>query len=102
MVVVITMPTPMIMVTPVAAVVVLVVPMSFVYLPTFAIVVVMRMGPVRSLKRRTFPVSPDPLIVVTDRRPISLHPNEAGAGRRARLLVNDGRWRGPDIYRNLR
>ena len=88
-------------VTPVVAVMVLAVPMSFVHLPAFSIMVVMRMGPVCSFKWRTLPMSPDPLVMMTKRRPISLDPNESGAGRRPRLFVNDGRWRRPDIHRNL-
>jgi len=97
-VVTITMPT----VPPVVAVVVLAIPMSFVHFPAFAIVVVMRMGPVCSFKRRTLPAPRDPPVTVTNWRPISLHPNEARAGRGPRLFINDGRWRGPDIHRNLR
>ena len=100
MVAMITMP--MIMVAPMVAVVVLVVPMSFVQFPAFAIVIVMRMGPVCSFKRRTVPVTADPLVMATNWHPISLHPNEAGAGRRPRLFINDRRWRGADIHRNLR
>src|ERR1700730_6519987 len=92
---------PTIMVAPVVAVVVLVIPMSVVHFPAFAIVVVMRMGPVCSFKRKTLPVSPHPLVMVTNWRPIPLHPDEAGIGRRPGLFINDGRWRGPDIHRNL-
>jgi hypothetical protein len=104
-VVVLTMPPPTIMIalmiTPVVLVVVLVVPMSFVPFPAFAIVVVMRMRPVRSFIRRTLPVSPDPSVVVTIWRPISVDPNETGAGRRRRIFIHDRRWRGPDIHRHL-
>src|ERR1700737_3690087 len=88
-------------VTPVVALMVLAVPMSFVHLPAFSIMVVMRMGPVCSFKWRPLPVAADPLVMMTKRRPISLDPNEAGAGRRSRLFVNLGRWRRPNIHRNL-
>ena len=75
MVVVVTMPPPTIMVAPMTVVVVLAVPMPFVPLPAFAIVVVMRMCPVCPFKRRTLPMSPDPPVVVTRRSPISVYPN---------------------------
>src|SRR5215471_2797378 len=91
LVVVITMPPPMIMLAPMAVVVILVVPMSFVPFPAFAIVVVVRMGPVCPFIRRTLPVSADPLVMVTHRSPISFDPNEADVGRRPRLFIND-RW----------
>src|SRR6478672_343163 len=100
-VVVITMPPPMIMVAPMAVVVVLAVPTPFVPSPAFAIVVVMRMRPVCPFKRRTLPMSPDPLVTVTRRRPVSVYPNEARAWGRPSLLINDYRWRGPDVHRNL-
>src|ERR1700722_9633430 len=73
-------------VAPVVAVVVLAVPMSFVQLPAFAIVVVMRMGPVCAFKRRTLPVSPDPPVMAPSWRPISFHPNEARAREAAQAL----------------
>ena len=101
MVVVITMPPPTIVVAPMAVVVVLVVPMPFVPFPAFAIVVVMRMRPVCPFKRRALPMSPDPLVTVASRRPISVYPNEARAWRRPGLFINDDRWRGPDVHRNL-
>jgi len=100
-VVVITMPPPAIVVAPMAVVVVLAVPMPFVPFPAFAIVVVMRMRPACPFKGRTLPMSPDPLVTVAPRRPISVYPNEARAWRRPSLLINDYRWRGPDVYRNL-
>jgi hypothetical protein len=101
-VVVVTMPPPAIMVAPMAAVVVLVVPISFVPLPAFTIVVVVRMRPVCPFKWRTLPISPDPLVTVARRGPISFDPDEARTGRRPRLLINDSWWRGPDVHRNLR
>src|SRR5713101_8832342 len=88
----------MIMVAPMAVVVVLAVPMPFVPFPAFAIVVVMRMRPVCPFKRRTLPMAPDPLVTVTRRRPVSVYPNEAGAWGRTSLLINDYRWRGPDVH----
>jgi hypothetical protein len=102
MVVVITVLPPTIMVAPMAVVVFLVVPMSFVQLPAFAIVVVMRMCPVCPFKGRTIPMSPDPPVTVTYRRPISLHPNQTRARRRPRLFINERRWWGTNVHRNLR
>ena len=63
---------PMAVVAPMAVVVVLVVPVSFMPLPAFAIVVVVRMRPVCPLKRGTLPMSPDPLVMVTRRSPIAV------------------------------
>ena len=102
MVVVITMVPPMIMLAPVAVVMVLMIPVPFVALPAFAIVVVMRMDPVCAFKRRTFPMPTYPFVTVTHRCPIPFDPDEARTWRRSRFLVNDRRWRGPDVHRNLR
>ena len=57
----------MIMLAPMAVVVVLTIPISFVPLPAFAIVVVVRMRPACPFIRRTLPMSPDPLVMVTRR-----------------------------------
>ena len=96
------MMVPMTMLAPMAIVVVLVVPMSFVAFPAFAIVVVVWMNPVCSLKRGTLPVSQNPLVMVTHRSPISFDPNESRVGRRSGLFIDDcWRW-APDIDRNLR
>src|SRR6266851_4884848 len=92
----------MIMVSPVAIVVILMVPMSLVDLPAFAIVVVMRMTPVCPFKGRTFPAPPDPPVLVTNWFPISFQPDEARTWSRSILLIADRRWRGPDVHRNLR
>jgi len=100
--IVIAMPPPMVMIAPMALVVVLVVPMSFVPFPAFAIVVVVRMRPVGPFKGRTLPMSPHPLVTVAHRCPISFDPYEPRFGRRTRLFVNDSRWRGPNVHRNLR
>jgi hypothetical protein len=100
-VVVITMAPTMTMLAPMAIVVLLPVPMSFVIFPAFAIMVVVRMRPVCPFIRRSLPVSSDPLVMVTYRCPISFDPNEARARRRSGLLINDRWWRGPDVYRNL-
>ena len=99
---VIAMPPPMIMVAPMAVVVVLVVPMPFVTFPAFAIVVVVRMRPVGPFKGRTLPMSPHPLVMVAHRCPISFDPYEPRFRRWTRLFVNDSRWRGPNVHRNLR
>src|SRR5437899_1513228 len=100
-VVAITMAPPMTMLAPMAVVVLLAVPMPFVIFPAFSIVVVVRMRPVCTFKRRALPMSSDPLVMVAHRCPISFDPNEACAGRRPGLLINDRWWRGPDVYRNL-
>jgi hypothetical protein len=71
---VIAMPPPMIMVAPMAVVVVLVVPMPFVTFPAFAIVVVVRMRPVCPFIRGSLPMSPNPLVTVAHRPPISFDP----------------------------
>jgi len=102
LVVVIAMSPPMTMVTPMIVVVVLVIPMSFVPFPTLAVVVVVRMRPVCSFKRRVLPMSPDPFVTVTHGRPIAFDPDEACARRRPRILINDRWWRRSDIHRYLR
>ena len=101
MVVAMAMPPLVIVVPPMVVVVVLVVPVSFVPFPAFLIVVVVRMRPVCSFKRGTFPVPPHPFVMVTHRSPISFDPNESRIGRGPRLLINDRWWRSPDVYRNL-
>src|SRR4029077_3497527 len=100
--VVIAVPPPLIMIAPMAVVVALAVPMSFVPFPPFAIVVVVRMRPICPFKQRTLPVSPDPLVTVTRRCPISFDPHEARTRRRSWLFVNDRRWWCPDVHRDLR
>ncbi len=45
-------------------------------------------------------MAPDPLVMVTRRRPVAVYPNEARAWGRASLFMNDYRWRGPDVHRN--
>src|ERR1700674_4456362 len=101
MVVVITTVAIMIMVSPVAVVVVFMVPMSLVHLPAFAVVVIMRMSPVCPFIWRTVPASPDPPVMVTNWLPISFHPDEAWTWSRPILLIADRRWRGPDVNGNL-
>ena len=101
MVVAITMVTIMIMLSPVAVVVILAVPMSLMHPPTFPVVVIVRMAPVGPLIRRTFPASSDPPVMVTHWFPISVHPDELWTWRRSILLIADRWWRGPDVYRNL-
>src|SRR5260370_32812113 len=91
----------MIMVSPAAIVVVLMVPMSLVHSPAFAIVVIMRMAPICPFIWRTIPASPDPPVMVTNRFPISIHPDEVWTWRRSILLIADRRWRGSDLHRNL-
>src|SRR5258708_31265324 len=91
----------MIMVSPEVIVVVLMVPMSLVHSPAFAIVVIMRMAPVCPFIWRTVPASPDPPVMVTNRFPISIHPDEVWTWRRSPLLIADRRCGGPDRDRNL-
>ena len=95
------MPTPMIMVPPMVIVVVLAIPVSFVPFPAFPIVVIVRMRPVGSFKRGTFPMSSHPFVVVTHGSPISFDPHESGVRRRRGFFINDCWWRGPDVHRNL-
>src|SRR5215472_3179299 len=95
------MPPPTIVVPPMVIVVVLVVPVSFVPFPAFLIVVVVGMRPEGPFKRRTLPMSPHPLVMVTHRSPISFDPNESRVGRRSRLFINDCWRRAPDVHRNL-
>jgi hypothetical protein len=61
--------------------VVLMVPMSFVHSPAFAIVIIMRMAPVCPFIWRTVPASPDPPVMATNRFPISIHPDEVWTWR---------------------
>jgi hypothetical protein len=89
------------MVPPVAIVVVLMIPMSLVHLPTFTVVVIVRMTPVCPFIWRTVPSAPDPPVMVTDWFPISIHPDEARTRSRSILLITDRRWRDPDVHRNL-
>src|SRR5258705_7830602 len=95
-------PPSMIMVAPMTVVVVLVVPMSLMALPAFAIVIVVRMYPVGTFKRRTLPTSPDPLVTVTYRCPIALDPYKGCGGRWPRLFINDRRGWCPDVNGDLR
>src|SRR5438132_8815275 len=74
MVVAITMVTIMIMLSPVAVVVILAVPMSLMHPPAFPVVVIVRMAPVGPLIRRMFPASSDPPVMVTHWCFISVHP----------------------------
>ena len=101
LIVVMAMPPPTIMVSPMVIVVILVVPVSFVPFPAFPIGVVVRMRPARPFKRRTLPMSPHPLVMVAHWSPISFDPNESRVGRKPRFFINDGWWRGPNIHRNL-
>jgi hypothetical protein len=91
----------MIMVSPMAVVVILMIPMSLVHSPAFSVVIIMRMTPVCPFKWRTVPASPDPPVMVTYGFPISIHPDEAWTWSRSILLITDWRWRGPDVHRNL-
>ena len=101
LIVVMAMPPPTIMVSPMVIVVVLVVPVSFVPFPAFPIVVVVWMRPIRPLKRWVFPVASNPLVMVSHRSPIPLDPNEFRLWRRPGLFINDCWWRGADVHRNL-
>src|SRR6266849_1665982 len=91
----------MIVVSPVAIVVILMVPMSFVHSPAFAVVVIMRMTPVCPFKWRPDPTSADPPILMTNWFPISIHPDEVWTWSRSILLIADRRWWRPDVHRNL-
>jgi hypothetical protein len=87
----------MVMVSPVAVVVVFMVPMSLVHLPAFPIVVIVRMAPVRPFVWRPVPVPPDPPVMVTNWFPISIHPDEVWSWRRSILLIADRWWWSPDV-----
>jgi len=89
-------------VSPMAVVVVLAVPVSLVHFPPFAVVVVMRMAPVGPFIRGTVPVPFHPPVMVTEGPPISFHPDEARAWNRWRFLIADCRWWDTDVHRNLR
>jgi hypothetical protein len=102
MVIVMTMPSPTIMVLPMAVVMVVVVPMSLVHFPTFAVVVIMWMSPVCPFIWRTVPAPLDPSVMVTDWHPISFHPDEVWARRWPTFLVADCGWWSSDVHRNLR
>ena len=91
----------MVMITPVVIVVILMVPVAFMKLPAFLIMVVMGMGPICAFVRRALPVSCNPAIVVTLGYPVSLDPNKACTGRRATTLIAQRRRRGSDVNRNL-
>jgi hypothetical protein len=88
-VVVVTMPAPVIVVSPMVIVVVLAVPMAFVHFPAFSVVVVVWMRPIGSFIRRTLPTSPNPLVTVARWGPISVYPNEARAWWWSRLRDGD-------------
>lgn len=82
----------------VAIVVVLMVPMSLVHLPTFSVVVIVRMTPVCPFIGRAVPASPDPPVMVTNWFPISINPDEVWTWSRSILLIADRGWRGPDVH----
>jgi hypothetical protein len=102
MIIMVPMPFTVVLILPMPVVVVFMVPVPFVQHPTFAIVVVMRMRPIRAFVRRPLPVPTHPSVPMPLRLPISLDPNEARTRRRPRLFINQ-RWRrSSNVHRNLR
>ena len=86
----------------VAVVMIFMVPVALVILPTLVNVIVVRMGPVGSRKRRTLVMPCDPTIVMSLGRPEALYPGNLGCGRRrGRCLVSYGWRRKADVDRNL-
>jgi hypothetical protein len=87
--------------SPVSIVMVLMVPMPFVKLPAFAIVIVMRMVPIGAFIWRTLPPSCNPAIAMSARCPIPVDPSETRRRDRPSHFVTK-RWRRcSDVDRNL-
>src|SRR6266851_9758515 len=83
-------------------VVILAIPVAFMPSPTFTIVIVVGMIPIRALVGRTLPTPRDPPVVMPIRGPIPLDPDVARARNRPALLVPQRRWCGSDVHGNLR
>src|SRR4030081_3702108 len=82
-------------------VVVLAIPVAFMPSPAFAIVIVMRMVPIRSFVGRTLPVPFHPSVAMPMRSPVPLDPDVAWAGNRRTPFVTQWRRRASDIDGNL-
>ena len=91
----------MITVPPVPVVVVFAVPVSFVILPAFLVMVVVRMVPVCAFIGSTSPMPGNPAIMMAVGRPVALNPDEARSGYRPAPLIAKWRRRSSDINRNL-
>lgn len=91
------------MIIPVVFVVIFVVPVTFVDMPSIRVVVIVRMGPVRTSIRRTPPVTvmPDPASALGN--PVAIDPDVAWARYRRGSLVTVRRRRRADrdAERNL-
>jgi hypothetical protein len=80
-------------------IVILMVPMAFMESPALLIVVIVRMNPISTGIRWTFPMSCGPaVVVVADWNPISLDPVVLRLGWRRRLFVTD--WGRTHLYIN--
>ena len=90
-----------VVITPMIVVVIFVVPVAFMELPAFPIMVVMRMVPIGSSVWRALPVSGNPAIVMPVGGPVSLDPNKTCLRRRTMALIAERRRRCSDINRNL-
>ena len=89
---------PVMPVGPVFVAVVFMVPMSFVVLPAFPVVIVMRMRPIGAGIRWLLVAPGDPTVVVTLRHPATTDPNHSNYRRgRWRRFHNDRRRRDADI-----
>src|SRR3979411_363119 len=82
-------------------VVIFTIPVAFMHPPAFAIVIVMRMVPIRSFVGRTLPVPFHPSVAMPMRGPIPLDPDIAWAGNRRTPFVTQWRRRASDIDGNL-
>src|SRR6266478_5202392 len=82
-------------------VVVLTIPVAFMPSPAFAVVIVVRMIPIRPFVGRTLPTPRHPPVVMSIRGPVPLDPDVARARNRPTLLVTQRRRRASDIHGNL-
>src|SRR5258708_11098201 len=80
------------------AVMVLVVPVAFMEPPALSLMIIVGMAPIGAFKRSPFPVSRNPAIVTTVRRPVSVDPIIAWTGSHSTLFVADRRRADPAIY----
>src|ERR1700730_17376684 len=88
-------------VAPMAVVMILAVPVAFMVLPAFLIVVIVRVAPIPPFVRRPLPMSRDPAIAMTLGSPVAFDPDESGPWKRHRPFVAQGWRRGSDVDRNL-
>ncbi len=78
-----------------------VVPVAFMELPAFGIVVVMRVRPISARIWRPAVMARNPTILASLNRPEALHPNKSGSWRGRGCLVTQRRRRRADVDRNL-